>query len=211
MNKIEIAHLSDVDPLKPFAALVANVDLVVIRYEDQVSVLYGRCHHRGAMLADGHIEGENLICGVHGWDYRYRTGISEYENDQALKQFQVWIENDRILVDEEEISSWERDNPQPYQRDAYLGQYADIHGSEEEPDNHFIQDLARNGLGNGHHGPMAAMGVPRQQLPQWSDLQIQTAQLERLPLMEDAKVGTELVLGPAAKRRSEERRGGKEC
>ena len=77
---------------KPEAALVANTDLVVIKYDDQVSVLYGRCHHRGAMLADGHIDGDNLICGVHGWDYRYRSGISEYENDQRLPVFSAWIE-----------------------------------------------------------------------------------------------------------------------
>jgi phenylpropionate dioxygenase-like ring-hydroxylating dioxygenase large terminal subunit len=37
--------------------LVANVDLVVIRWPDEqkVSVLYGRCQHRGALLADGYI------------------------------------------------------------------------------------------------------------------------------------------------------------
>ena len=28
---------------QPQHALVANVDLVVVRYDDQVSVLYGRC------------------------------------------------------------------------------------------------------------------------------------------------------------------------
>ena len=43
--------------LVPTYALVANVDLVVIRRKDeeQASVLYGRCLHRGALLSDGHI------------------------------------------------------------------------------------------------------------------------------------------------------------
>jgi glutamate synthase domain-containing protein 2 len=45
---------------------------------------------------------------------------------------------------------------------------------------------------------MAAMGVPRDQLPLWDDIQIMVAQLARKPLLEDAAVGTELVIGPKA-------------
>ena len=78
MKNANVADWADLEPLTPAYALVANVDLVVIRSpgEDEASVLYGRCLHRGALLADGRIEGEDLICGVHGWDYRYKTGIS---------------------------------------------------------------------------------------------------------------------------------------
>ena len=44
------------------------------------------------------------------------------------------------------------------------------------------------------------MGVPRDQLPKWEDIQILTAQLARRPLMTDAEVGTKLVIGPNAKK-----------
>ena len=60
-----VATWSTLEDRSPAYALVEGVDLVVIRFDDQVSVLYGRCHHRGALLADGFVEGENLICGVH--------------------------------------------------------------------------------------------------------------------------------------------------
>ena len=82
--RVKVANWSELADRSPAYALVAGVDLVVIRFDDQVSVLYGRCHHRGALLADGHVDGPNLICGVHGWDYRYDTGISEYQNEEAL-------------------------------------------------------------------------------------------------------------------------------
>jgi glutamate synthase domain-containing protein 2/CDGSH-type Zn-finger protein len=72
-------------------------------------------------------------------------------------------------------------------------------GTPEEPHVEFIHELARDGLTKlGHHGPMAAMGVPRDQLPQWDDIQIMVAQLARKPLGEDAAVATELVVGPRA-------------
>ena len=52
----------------------------------------------------------------------------------------------------------------------------------------------------GHHGPMTAMGVPRHTLPHWDDLQLMVAQMATKPLMEDASVATELVIGPEAKK-----------
>jgi len=71
----------------------------------------------------------------------------------------------------------------------------------EEPTVELIHTLARDGLEKtGHHGPLAAMGVPRPDLPQWDDIQILTAQLAAKPLLDDAEVGTELVVGPNARK-----------
>lgn len=73
--------------------------------------------------------------------------------------------------------------------------------TDEEPTVAFIHELAEKGLDDmGHHGPMAAMGVPRSNLPCWDEIQILVAQLARRPLMEDASVGTNLVVGPEAKK-----------
>ncbi len=69
----------------------------------------------------------------------------------------------------------------------------------EEPTVAFIHQLAREGLTKlGHHGPMTSMGVPRNELPHWDDLQIMAAQMATQPLLDDVAVGTELVIGPEA-------------
>lgn len=201
INKVPIAKWSELADKQPAHALVSNVDLVIVRYGDDVSVMYGRCLHRGALLADGRVEGHNLICGVHNWDYRFDTGISEYKPDDKLHKFSTWVEDDQLLVDENEIKAWEKENPQPYDREKYQGSYDDIHGTEEEPYNAYIRELAENGLSKtGMHGPAAAMGVPRPELPSWDDIQFVTAQLSRLPQLDDVDVGTEVVLGPNAKK-----------
>jgi glutamate synthase domain-containing protein 2/nitrite reductase/ring-hydroxylating ferredoxin subunit len=201
MSKIKIAAWDKLEPLQPSYALAANVDLVIIRLPEgeQASVLYGRCLHRGALLADGHVDGDNLICGVHNWDYCFRNGVSSYNPDERLKKFSSWVEDGHVWVDADEIKAWEMDNPQPYDRDAYQGLYADLHGGPEEPHYKYIQHLAEHGLSKtGHHGRVSAMGVPRDQLPKWEDIQILTAQLHKVPLLDDAPVGTEVVIGPAA-------------
>jgi len=201
MNKREIAIWSEIEDRQPAHALVADVDLVIIRFDEKVSVLYGRCLHRGALLADGHIDGHNLICGVHNWDYRYDTGVSEYKNDDVLQPFRAWVEDDKLFVDEDEIVAWADEHPQPYNREAYQGAYQDPHGAPEEPHVGLIRELAANGLDNlGHHGPVDAMGVDRRELPGWDDLQFLTAQLHRVPRLDDEPVATELVIGPRAEK-----------
>ena len=202
-KKVKVATWSELEQKKPTYALVADVDLVVIRYGDDVSVLYGRCHHRGALMADGHVSGKNLLCGVHGWDYRYDTGVSEYNNDETLHKFSAWIDPkaDAVYVDESEITQWARTNPQPWNRDDYQGLYADIKGGPEEPFSHYIHSLASTDIREfDSHGPVSAMGVPLTELPRWEDIQILTAQLAKPPLLDEAAVGTNLVVGPNAKK-----------
>ncbi|NIP83056.1 MAG: Rieske (2Fe-2S) protein, partial [Actinobacteria bacterium] len=187
-RRTRVATWSELEDRRPAYALVADVDLVVIRYDEEVSVLYGRCLHRGALLADGSIRGEDLICGVHDWDYRFDTGVSSYNPDEALPKFhaRIDLDEDAVFVDEQEIQEWARANPQPYDRAAYLGLYADTHGTPAEPYNKYIQRLAKDGLEKvGHHGPVSAMGVPLTDLPRWRDIQIVTAQLARRPLADD--------------------------
>jgi len=200
MKRHRVASWDELADRRPAGALVAGVDLVIVRWDDQVSVLYGRCQHRGALMADGGIQGDDLVCGVHGWDFQYRTGVSSYDSSERLHKFGAWIEDAAVWVDEDEIASWARENPQPWDRGAYQGAFQDhSKGSPAEPYVKLIRKLAGGGIeGVGHHGPVEAMGVPRAELPVWDDLQFLTAQLARVPLLDDHLVATELVIGPEA-------------
>lgn len=199
MNKTSIGLWAEIEDRAPVAAQVAGVDLVMVRFDDQVSVLYGRCAHRGALMADGQVDGDNLICGLHGWDYRMDTGVSEYNNSETLPKFEAWIEDGQVMVDHDEIQAWAKAHPQPYKPDSYQGLYQDPTGTPDEPHVKLIRKLAGDGLSKvGHHGPSAAMGVPRDSLPKWDDLQFVVGQLHKLPLLDDEPVATDLVIGPNA-------------
>jgi nitrite reductase/ring-hydroxylating ferredoxin subunit len=201
MKKLAIKKWDELEDRVPAQAIVANVDLVIVRYGDALSVLYGRCAHRGALMVDGSVNGDNIICGVHGWDYRLDSGVSEYNNSETLQKFSAWIEDGQIFVDEDEIAAWTEKHPQPYDRDAYQGAYQDPTGTADEPYVSFIRKLADEGLSKlGHHGPAAAMGVPRDSLPKWDDLQFVVGQLHKLPLLDEDPVGTDIVIGPKAKK-----------
>jgi len=201
MNKIAIANWEEIGDRTPVHAIVGDVDLVIVRFDDDVSVMYGRCAHRGALMSDGFVKGDNLICGVHFWDYRLDTGVSEYNHRETLPKFRSWIEKDKVLIDQDEIEAWSKTHPQPYERDSYQGVYQDHAGTSDEPHVKFIRKLATEGLSKiGHHGPAAAMGVSRNQLPKWDDIQFVVGQLHKLPLLDDERVGTDVVIGANAKK-----------
>ncbi len=202
MNTVAIAKFAELEDRQPTYAIVGEVDLVIVRMKDDVSVFYGRCLHRGALMSDGFVQGDNLVCGVHYWDYRLDTGVSEYANSEVLPKFASWVKWGKVMVDEDEINAWAQANPQPFKRDEYLGLYADSsHGTTEEPYNGLIQQYAKDGLSKtGHHGKVDAMGVPRSELPDWDDIQLLTAQLATPPLLDDHAVGTDITIGPNAQK-----------
>ena len=198
---IKTIQFSELQDRQPAHHQVNGLDLVIIRYDNLFSVLYGRCLHRGALMADGYIEGDNLFCGLHGWDYRYDTGVSAYNNEEALYKFKAEIKNGYVWVDEAEINSFLSKYPQPFNRNQYLGQYADTHPESTEPYTGYIKELAQNGMKNvGHHGPSESMGVDRNSLPKWEEIQFLPAQLATRPLLDEDEVKTEVIIGPNAEK-----------
>ncbi len=198
-SPVAIAKMSELEEKQPTHAKVKKTDLVVIRYGNEVSVLYGRCLHRGALLSDGTVEGHNLICGLHNWDYRYDTGVSEYNNNEVLYKFKAAVKDDVLYVDEADVAAFEVEHPSPFNEEEYLGEYADTHPEDTEPYSLYIKELAQYGLKRlGHHGPTAAMGVDRNTLPKWEDIQFLPAQLSKRPLLDEEEVNTSVVIGPNA-------------
>ncbi len=196
-----IATWSEIPDREPVGATVDGLELVIVRRDDTPHVLYGRCLHRGALLSDGEVVGDDLICGLHGWDYRIDSGVSAYANDERLEQFSAVIVDDGLHVRRDEVADFLRRHPQPHPEGEYQGRYQDPHTTTEEPFVGEIRRLAADGLQTtGRHGPMAAMGVPRDELPSWSRIQVITAQLATWPLLDEETVGTGVVIGPRAAR-----------
>ena len=202
---VAVAVWDELEDRKPVAAYARGVHLVVVRFDDRHSVLSGRCQHRNALMADGVVRGDDLICGVHSWDYRIDTGISTYNPSEHLHRFQSEVVDGVVKIWSSELEHYRvrhgiasDGDEAPNEYDVH---YTTAHDTEEEPFVGEIHRLARRGLTSaGPHGAMTAMGVPRKLLPSWDDLQFVTAQLARRPLLDDEPVGTDVVIGPNAER-----------
>lgn len=201
---VAVAAWAELEDRKPFAAHADGVDLVVVRFDDRHSVLSGRCRHRGALMADAVVRGDDLVCGLHSWDYRIDTGVSTYNPEEHLHRFRSDVVDGRVMVSSAELAAYRTRHglaPGGAQQSEYDVHYASPHPPAEEPFVAEIHRLALRGLDRvGPHGALAAMGVPRDTLPSWDGLQFVTAQLARRPLLDDEPVGTDVIVGPGAGR-----------
>ena len=122
-KRSRVAALGALEGGRPVAARAAGVDLVVVRVGDEVHVLYGRCPHRGAPMAEGCLAGGTLTCKAHGWDFRVDTGESPGFEGERLARFTAHVdrEADEVRVDDAELEAWVRANPQVFAEGELLG------------------------------------------------------------------------------------------
>lgn len=52
MKEINLCSLNELEHKNPIGRQINGLDLVIVKYEENVSVLYGRCLHRGALDID---------------------------------------------------------------------------------------------------------------------------------------------------------------
>ena len=125
-------------------------------------VFEGRCPHRGALLADGRVDGPNLICGVHGWDYRLDTGVSAYNPAERIYKFRTRIDDGDVPSTRPSSSSTGACGPSARVTSTYDRLFDDPHqDTDEEPFVSEIHELARQRPRPGRTATVAAMGVPR--------------------------------------------------
>jgi cytochrome P450/nitrite reductase/ring-hydroxylating ferredoxin subunit len=81
----------------PFGVTAGSVDLVVVRGSDGLHAYEGRCPHQGALLAEGSVEGDALVCRNHHWRFDVRTGRRR-DGEGCLRACPLEVQGDAILV-----------------------------------------------------------------------------------------------------------------
>ncbi len=62
--------LEELKQQNPLRKKICGEELVIFRTESgKVSVVEDRCCHRNVQLSLGYVQGENIKCGYHGWEY----------------------------------------------------------------------------------------------------------------------------------------------
>ena len=98
-----LAALDDLPPRAPRRFLADGVEVAVVRVDDRVHVLHGRCPHRNAPLSDAVVEVDRLVCPHHGWDFQLATGHSQGVPGAQVARFAAWIDDGLVWVDGREL------------------------------------------------------------------------------------------------------------
>ena len=89
----------------PCAVAAGDVDLVVL-YAGQagLKVYEGRCPHQGALLGEGELEGNLLVCRNHRWKFDVDTGQRK-GGAQCLRAYPTEVRDGELWVDLGELES----------------------------------------------------------------------------------------------------------
>ncbi len=198
---LTVARLDELAHGSPSHADADGLDLVIVRSGDDVHVFEGRCPHRGALLADGHRRRRQPgLRACTGGTTGSTRGSRPTTRASGSTSSGPRSSTARCASSAPSCSTSGRCARRGRCPSTYDRLFDDPHqDTPEEPYVAEIHALAKHGL-TGPHGPVAAMGVPRTELPTWDDLQVLTAQLHRFPLLDDEPVDTSVVIGPAAAR-----------
>ena len=71
---------------------IGTVDLLVGRKGGRLFACDNSCPHKGASLSKGHLNGENVVCYMHGYEYNVFTG--KLEKMVSWKKEDTWVEQD---------------------------------------------------------------------------------------------------------------------
>ncbi|CAM2064890.1 Cytochrome P450 [Sulfidibacter corallicola] len=93
---------------KPLGVQLEGVELVVLLVDGRLSVLHGVCRHQWALMSNGHVEGDALVCAAHGWRYDCFSGRKSGSASVGLAKFEAWIEGDSVWIDRDQVLAWKR-------------------------------------------------------------------------------------------------------
>jgi nitrite reductase/ring-hydroxylating ferredoxin subunit len=69
---------------------VGSADVLVGRRNGRLFACNNSCPHRGASLSKGELNGDNIVCYMHGYEYNVFTG--RLENMKSWKKEETWME-----------------------------------------------------------------------------------------------------------------------
>lgn len=185
---ISIADVDDLPAGRPVRARLNERDLAVVRCEqdDIPHVVDDRCPHRGGQLSDGSVDGENIVCALHGYDFDLHTGISRYDASERITIYPARVVDGRLEVDADAVP------PLPAGHDEdYLARWARP-GDPELRGYGYLRGLASG------NPARSAMGTRQSLRPRWEDILLLPAQVGRAPRLDEEPLSLRTVIGRAA-------------
>ena len=185
---VEVLKTDQLEESKGTTVFVNERDIALYRYQGDFYALDNRCVHRDGQLGDGHMDGANVICPLHQWDYDVRTGVSRYNGDEKVAVYPVRVSDDRVEIDADVVP------PKPRFKKEYLGLWA----RRNDPLEHEMHDI--HSYSRGNRETIEPMGSERRNYPGFDDLYFLPGQLAVLPLLDHEIVSTETVIGETRSR-----------
>jgi len=99
MPFVKVGSLRELAPGSVMEAMAGPNSYAICNLDGELRAYAGECPHAGGPLGEGTIEGGNLVCPWHAWEYDCRTGVNTFDENVRLESFPVKIDGDEIWID----------------------------------------------------------------------------------------------------------------
>lgn len=95
-----VAKASEVDREEGKQVKVAGRSIAIFQIDGQFYAIGGECTHAGGPLAEGFIEGDKVICPLHGAEFEIKTGkVCSPPAGSDVACFRVRLDGDNIQIE----------------------------------------------------------------------------------------------------------------
>jgi methylamine---glutamate N-methyltransferase subunit C len=102
MARVKVMDAAELVTGKGALVTVNGQDVALFRRGAEVLAIGNDCPHQGANLCDGWVEGDIVICPVHGWEFDLRSGACMTVPGENVPSYTAIIEDGAIYVEETE-------------------------------------------------------------------------------------------------------------
>ena len=100
MAGTRVLDLSALPPGGVELVTVNGQDVALFRRREEILAIGNECPHQGGNLCDGTVEGDIVICPLHGWEFDLRSGACMTVPGEGVPRFTVAVEGGAILLEE---------------------------------------------------------------------------------------------------------------
>ncbi|MGB9692870.1 MAG: Rieske (2Fe-2S) protein [Candidatus Sumerlaeaceae bacterium] len=97
--RIFAGKTTDFSEGKIITVWVGPHSLAVVRANGKLCAFHSECPHRGAQLAQGNLEGTQITCPWHAWQFDVATGKGLTNPHARLTLAPVFIEGDSVFLE----------------------------------------------------------------------------------------------------------------
>jgi nitrite reductase (NADH) small subunit len=98
MPFVKVASGSELAPDSVLEVMVAGVPYAICNVAGKISGLAGVCPHRGGPLGQGAINGPNVVCPWHAWEWNCTTGENDMDSSRTVAAYNVRVEDGEIYL-----------------------------------------------------------------------------------------------------------------
>ena len=98
MTRVRIARADALQGPGPYAVSANGIDIAILRTPQGLRAFQGHCPHQGALLGEGEIEGDALVCRNHRWQFGIADGRRR-GGPECLARYEIVEERGEVFVE----------------------------------------------------------------------------------------------------------------